>query len=132
MRADKKMRFNFQMTDLQAAIGIAQLKKLPQFLERREFIYRKYRDAGLLPPDNEKKSFPSKPVRYRAIVRTKKAGDLKKQLAGRHIAAIVPLEDWELLSATPHALQYCRETLSIPLYPALSNEQVESIIQVLI
>ena len=33
-RRDKKHRFNFQMTDLQASIGRVQLKQLPLFLER--------------------------------------------------------------------------------------------------
>ena len=34
-RHDRKPRFNFQMTDLQAAIGRVQLRKLPGFVMRR-------------------------------------------------------------------------------------------------
>ncbi len=45
-RHDHKPRFNFQMTDLQAAIGRAQLKKLPAFVARRAEIYMRYCDVG--------------------------------------------------------------------------------------
>ena len=38
---------NLQMTDLQAAIGRAQLKKLPGFIARRAELFDIYRSAGL-------------------------------------------------------------------------------------
>ena len=37
--------FNFRMTDVQASIGIAQLDKLPGFLERRRFLAQRYTDG---------------------------------------------------------------------------------------
>ncbi|MDD2542393.1 MAG: DegT/DnrJ/EryC1/StrS family aminotransferase [Desulfuromonadaceae bacterium] len=36
--------FNYRMTDIQAAIGIEQLKKLPGFLEERRYIAELYRE----------------------------------------------------------------------------------------
>lgn len=36
--------FNYRMTDIQAAIGIEQLKKMPQFLKRRHQIARRYHE----------------------------------------------------------------------------------------
>ena len=36
---DAHPHFNFQMTDLQAAVGRCQLAKLPEFLTRRENIF---------------------------------------------------------------------------------------------
>ena len=41
-RPDRKQRFNIQMTDLQAAIGREQLKKLPLFAARRALRYSTY------------------------------------------------------------------------------------------
>ena len=59
------------MTDLQAAIGREQLKKIPNFLKRREEIFQQYKNNGLnlldvKPEDHDR----LKPVRYRAIVKT--------------------------------------------------------------
>ena len=36
--------YNYRLTDIQCALGISQLKKLPEFLERRKEIARKYDD----------------------------------------------------------------------------------------
>ena len=37
--------FNYRLTDIQAALGVSQLKKLPAFLQRRKDIVRTYNDA---------------------------------------------------------------------------------------
>jgi perosamine synthetase len=37
--------FNFSFTEMQAAIGIAQMKKLPQIIEKKRAIYDRYVDA---------------------------------------------------------------------------------------
>jgi len=132
MRSDKKMRFNFQMTDLQAAIGLEQLKKLHEFLNRREEIYNKYISAGLPLQTEDIEMDDTKPIRYRAILKTNKPKELIKKLADNHIKAIIPIEDWELLSPTPNALKYSRETVSLPIYPSLTNEQVKYIINTLL
>ena len=34
--------FNFSFTDLQAAVGVAQMKKLPEIIRRKEEIFNKY------------------------------------------------------------------------------------------
>jgi perosamine synthetase len=46
-RRDKKHRFNFQMTDVQASIGRVQLKKLPGFITRRQEIFSMYKKGRL-------------------------------------------------------------------------------------
>jgi CDP-6-deoxy-D-xylo-4-hexulose-3-dehydrase len=57
--------YNLKATDLQAAIGVAQLKKLPQFIQNRienwEYLYnglKKYENYFIL-PEAEKNSKPS-------------------------------------------------------------------------
>lgn len=127
-RRDRKPRFNFQMSDLQAAIGRVQLRKLPAFLERREALFNRYMQAGLSLLDAEGHA---KPVRYRAVLRTQRPLEVIQALAEREIRAIVPVEDWELLgdgNAFPNALGMSHETVSLPLYPALSDESVDEII----
>ena len=117
-RPDRKSRFNFQMTDLQAAIGRAQLKKLPQFLSRRAELFQIYKDAGLPLLDLPQSSTMLDPVRYRAVVRTTAPQEMLRILAKNGIKGIVPIEDWELLgegSAYPKALHLTKTTVSLPL-----------------
>jgi perosamine synthetase len=37
--------YNFRMTNIQAALGVAQLEQLPKFLKRKRHIYLQYQDA---------------------------------------------------------------------------------------
>lgn len=130
-KSDKKRRFNFQMTDLQAAIGRVQLKKLPSFLARREEIFQKYKKAGLDLLDVRFNDTHIVPVRYRAVLRTDKPEKIINLLAEAGVKAIVPTEDWELLgeqSALPNALQLSKETVSLPIYPTLSDENIDIIL----
>ncbi len=68
-RDDNKLRFNFQMTDLQAAIGRVQLKKLPAFINQREKWFQIYSEIGLNLIDSKLKNHTS--VRYRIVHRCK-------------------------------------------------------------
>ena len=125
-RDDRNNRFNFQMTDLQAAIGREQLRKLPGFLKRREEIFMMYQDAGfnLLYNNNS--------VKYRAVIRTDSPIDIIKKLLKKNIKAIVPIEHWELLDEPtkfPNALELTKKTVSIPCYPSLTNSEVNKVIR---
>jgi len=129
-RRDNRHRFNFQMTDLQAAIGRVQLQRLPGFLERRAQIFSRYRAAGLPLLDA---SSAVTPAHYRAVMLTQRPQVLLKRLETRGIKAIVPIEDWELLGDAanfPNAYRLTQRTVSLPLYPSLSNAAVEDIIAI--
>jgi len=130
-RHDRKPRFNFQMTDLQAAIGRVQLRKLPGFVARRDEIFARYRAAGFDLLDEKSHGVP---VRYRSIVRTESPRAIIDKLAQYDIKAIVPVEDWELLDAAdqyPNAAALTRTTVSLPTYPLLSDEELSRVIDVL-
>ena len=96
-RHDQKKRFNFQMTEIQAAIGREQLKKLPKFLERREEIFQKYKKAGLELLDVGRNQNHLSPVRYRAVIKTNEPNKIIKTLESVNVKSIVPTEEWELL-----------------------------------
>lgn len=133
LRNDSKKRFNFQMTDLQAAIGREQLKKLPSFLKKRNEIFNIYKNAGLELIDNS--DINTQPIRYRAIIKTSNPKEIINSLDSAGVKAIVPTEDWELLgpsSLFPNGLKLSRETVSIPLYPSLTNFEIDSILSVLV
>lgn len=131
-RKDAKYRFNFQMTDLQAAIGRAQLKKLPQFLKRREEIYQKYKNAGLPLLDDSTNGIT--PVRYRAILKTGKQYEILNELGDKNIKPVIPLQDWELLGPKeqfPNAFEWTQNTVSLPIYPTLTDEEADRIVSVI-
>ena len=136
LKNDKKNRFNFQMTDLQAAIGRVQLKKLPNFIRRREEIFQYYKKAGLdLLDVDEKYSDIIEPVRYRAILKTNSPQELIKSLNKVGVTSIIPTEDWEILGELdllPNSLKFSRETISLPIYPSLTNDQLDIILSGLI
>jgi len=127
-RGDRVLRFNFQLTDLQAAIGREQLKKMPDFLSQRENIFNAYHDAGLSLLGNlliDKKS-----SYYRAVMRSTDPEGLIHKLAKSGVIAIVPINEYELLdtpSLYPAAQHLCRSTLSLPCYPLLPTEDAHSI-----
>lgn len=131
-RRDQQARFNLQMTDLQASVGIEQLKKLPEFIARRNEIFHIYQKAGLClmnSPDSKVQSSC-----YRAILLTKNPKKILEKLKQNNIDCIIPIEEWELLSKSklfPNAKKLTRTTLSLPIYPSLTNEQVNKIISVI-
>ena len=132
-RRDNKKRFNFQMTDLQAAIGREQLRKLPGFLKRREEIFKMYKDGGLDLLDVQKKDRNKLiPVRYRTVLKSNRPQETIKRLLKNNIKTIIPIQDWELLgdsSCFPNALKLTKETVSIPCYPSLTDKEVNKIIK---
>ena len=74
-------------------------------------------------------------VRYRAIIKTSKPGEIIKLLDSVDVKAIVPTEDWELLgqkSLFPNGLKLSKETVSIPLYPSLTNSEINVILSALV
>ncbi len=133
-RKNFKPRFNLQMTDLQAAIGRVQLKRLPGFLDRREQIYNKYKSAGLNLLDIPSSSGNLSPVRFRAVMRVANPEKCIATLKRAGVDAIVPILDWELPGRGrrfPRALMLSRSTVSLPVYPSLSDTEVNRIIKAL-
>jgi len=131
-RDDTKPRFNFQMTDIQAAIGRIQLRKMPLFVKKRERIFDFYRSTGLSMIDST--SPASRPVRYRAVMRSDDPSEVIRSLKANGVRAIVPIEKQELsenLSLYPMALNLAGTTVSLPCYPNLSEKEAMSIARTL-
>jgi perosamine synthetase len=127
-RDDTKLRFNFQMTDMQAAVGKVQLGKLPTFLEQRARLFGVYREAGLDLLDSATAS--SQPARYRAVMYCAEPMRLIETLHHAGIRAIVPVERWELLDAPekyPVANKLTCASISLPIYPALAISDAQRI-----
>jgi len=136
MKKDDYKRFNFQMNDLQAGIGREQLRKLPDFLKRREEIFQKYKISGLdLLDISTADNKTIQPVRFRAVLKTKKQFETIKLLKEHDIASRVLNDEW-LISQNPkqfpNSFSMVQNSVSLPIYPSLSDEDVEKIISVLV
>ncbi|MDH4300918.1 MAG: DegT/DnrJ/EryC1/StrS family aminotransferase [Nitrospira sp.] len=134
---------NLKMTNLQAAIGLAQLERLESFLERRRWLAEEYRtalsDVGLMLP-----FVPAGHTHtyYRFVVRLL---DLASQVDGIHevigrfeargVQCRKPvfrsLHRYLELDGFPFAEEAERTALSIPLFPALTDEDTAHIIMAL-
>lgn len=130
-REDRIPRFNFQMSDIQAAIGSVQLAKLPSFLQKREEIFNIYSDNGL---DLVKETDPNMTaVRYRAVIRNPKPLKIQEKLFERGIRTIVPFTYEELLRTSDkekNAVNLSNSTLSLPIYPSLSLKQAAKVAKI--
>jgi dTDP-4-amino-4,6-dideoxygalactose transaminase len=136
-RDDAALRRNVKMTELQAAIGRAQLTKLPAFVVRRREIAQRYRmglaDLPLgLPPDAPGHVF------FRFVVVTPQRAALEAFLAQRGIEAKRPVHCPAHLLAghsfvlppggCPQAERAHAEFLSLPIYPTLDERAVSHVI----
>jgi perosamine synthetase len=130
-RRDRLPRFNLQMTDLQAAVGRAQLSQLDAFVSRRREIRVRYAAAGL--PLWPAATVPGiEPCNFRAITRAPNPPAAIAQLAETGIRAIVPIADWELLAEPgqfPRAAALARSTVSLPIYPSLTQQETATVIR---
>jgi perosamine synthetase len=130
-RHDRIPRFNLQMTDLQAAIGRAQLEQLGGFIERRAEIQDRYAAAGV--PLWLRRPAPGlTPNCYRAIVEHPDPAAAVEQLERCGVRAIVPIHDWELIDDAqgyPRAAALSRRTISLPTYPLLTAAEVHEVIR---
>ncbi len=134
---NRYVRLNFPMTDLQAALGLSQLKKYDIFLSRRAAIAEYYYDALAPWPEALPISIKDKSIFFRFPLRIKKLDFERVKIwyleRGIHVRRGVDavlhrqigLADQEYSNSTLHF----EETLSIPIYPALQDSQVEYIVQ---
>jgi len=127
-RGDSLNRFNFLLTDLQAAIGRVQLNKLPTFLKKREMIIGAYRDFGINILGISDSRATS--ANYRAILKCVDPYSCIQALSNKGVRAIVPIEEFELLDkikSYPNAVTFCKGTISLPCYPSLKIGEVKYI-----
>jgi len=141
--------FKYNMTDIAAAIGIHQIKKLPRFLDRRRYLAQRYLkalvDLPLILPigetDNGSHSWHLFVIRLENNIRINR-DDLIKFLSDKGIGTsvhYVPLhrqpywrDRYELTNDLfPESDKAYVSMISIPLYTAMSDEQQDRVIQAL-
>ena len=132
-------RFNFQVSDLTAALGKSQLEKIDFFKERRREISQYYDEIfaakGIT---KQMMRILGKYNNYRYIVTLpqEERDKLQNYLREKQINSIIPIENYELLhnylkfnkDLFRNAEKVVNTTLSIPIYPALKDEDVDYIV----
>ena len=134
--------FKYNLSDIQAAIGIHQLRKLERFIERRASYARMYNAAfsGMeeaeIPPDHPRCRHAWHLYILRLNLQRLRIdrAEFIRELQQRRIAASVHFIPIPLLRffarlplaqyACPRALDLYPRIVSLPLYPAMTEEQV--------
>jgi dTDP-4-amino-4,6-dideoxygalactose transaminase len=124
-------RFNDKMTDLEASLGLVQLKRLPDMIAAREVLAQRYDERlrgidGLTLPD---------PARHRvwyryAIEMTRlSAVEAVRRLRSYGVNAAEPVSDWRGPGiACPIASHAYHALVSLPLYPTLTEDEQDRVV----
>ncbi len=140
---------NYRMNEIQAAIGMTQLRKLPSFLERRtknaEFLNEKLGVLGKVMPPKEPEDRKHAWYLYTLRLRGANAGKRNKvveKLRSKNIEATVYYESplhmlplYREISTSrrpiPETEKACRQVFSLPVHPKLSAAELEYIFETL-
>jgi perosamine synthetase len=140
--------FNFRMTDMQAALGLCQLRELDWILERRRQLAERYTEAlETIPhleapydPPYARRTWQSYCVRIRPgapVGRTDVMRSLlrdgiatRRGVMAIHEEASYAGESMPGSSAAlPHTEAATRETLMLPLFPDLSETELDYVVE---
>lgn len=135
-KGDYKIRFNYKMTDIQAALGIVQLERLDSILRSRKVIAEQYTRAFKaldlnLPPDDCGHIF----FRYVIGLNTDSRSEIEA-LAHKSIGCdrpiYLPLHRQMKRKGYPVTEKAWKDSLSIPIYPSLTKDEVARVIDAFI
>ena len=140
--------FNYRMNDLEAALGISQVKKLNSFLLKRNRISKTYnlklKKTGLILPKIDKKIFNAfhlYPVRLPAGNEKQKRLSLYEFLKKKGIKTnvhYIPIYQHPYYKKIgfkvknfPNCEKYYNSSLSLPVYPDLNKKQLNKIVKLI-
>jgi len=140
----QELGFNYRLTDIQAALGLSQLKKADRFIARRRALAARYNKAfddipaimPLVQKNGTDSSWHLYVIRIRGLERRAFFTALRAAGLGVNVHYIpVHLQPWyrKNLGSGPGALPvaetYYREAVSLPLFPALSDAESERVVE---
>ncbi len=141
----RELGFNYRITDIQCALGISQLKKLPSFVERRFEIAKRYDKAFESSPVKPLYTFDGKSSYHLYVVQvdfTKlkiSKVDLFNKMRENSIGLqlhYIPINKQPYYKSlgygnevTPNMDRYYEECFSLPMYPLLSDKEQDYVIK---
>jgi dTDP-4-amino-4,6-dideoxygalactose transaminase len=120
---------NLRISDINCALGITQLKKLPMFIERRREIAYKYCQAFKM------KFYPNHAY-HLFVIQVKDRDDIRLKLTEMGVPTQIHYYPLHLhpyyrgvMGDYPVAEGYWRQCVSIPLFPKMTNDDVDLVIE---
>ncbi len=143
-----ELGFNYRMTDIQAALGASQMAMLDEFVARRQYLAKRYRQLldGLpltLPRQHPDafSAFHLYVIRLHTHALGKSRRAILEEMRGRGITAhvhYIPVHTQPYYRALgfaegdfPEAEAYYREIMTIPLFPAMSDAEQDQVAEAL-
>ena len=137
-RDDLTPRFNYKMTDLQAALGCSQLTRLDAFIARRRALAERYRSAlSRAPHCRVPADCGDQHVYHRFVVAVDKPLDpvlahLERMRVTARRPVFRPIHRALGLPGYPNAERLWDECLSIPCYPLITDNEADTVTAALI
>ena len=141
----RELGFNYRITDIQCALGISQLKKLPSFVERRFEIAKRYDKAFENSIVKPLYTFDGKSSYHLYVVQVDFSKlkiskvDLFNKMRENNIGLqlhYIPINKQPYYKSlgygdenTPNMDRYYKESFSLPMYPLLSDEEQKYVIK---
>ena len=127
-----QVRYNYKMTDVQAALGEMQLGRLDDFIEGRRKIARQY-FKSLKSLDIKISAEKAGHIYYRFVVGLETDCDwfirkLAQKAVGCARPVFLPIHRHLKMDGYPVTDKVWETSLSIPIYPSLNNSEIEQII----
>lgn len=134
-RNDYKIRFNYRMSDIVAALGISQLERLNSFISKRREIARFYnknlKSKNILIPENKEKNH----IYFRYVIRIKDninrvINTLNKKGIEVKRPVFKPLHRYLRLNRRqfPNTEAIFNSAISLPIYPSLKKSEAKFIV----
>lgn len=133
-RDSSALRFNFKMTDFQAALGVSQLKKLPRFIQRRRDVASLYNERFSEYDIETPRDFSHKrSVSYRYVLMVDNAEEIRKTVRRDGVICEKPVSESLHQSLSVAKLPYSdkahEQALSVPVYPSLTEAEIAHVLE---
>lgn len=140
-----ELGYNYRMTDIQAALGVSQMQRLDEFVERRQYLAGRYETHLQNLPLNLPKrqpyaysAFHLYAIRLRLDVISKTHCQVFEELRQKHIGVnlhYIPVHTQPYYQKLgfkvgdfPEAERYYAKAMTLPLYSAMSEAQQDQVV----